>query len=121
MNVSTVIICMVIAAVCIYSVFSYSKRLKGGCCGGGGGEIKVKPAADSRGYANRATVYIDGMTCSHCKLHVENAFNSEDGFCAVVDLKSKCAHVRAKETINDADMRKIVEKSGYSYVKTVHE
>ena len=41
---ATIIICGVIAAICIFAVISYRKKLKNGCCGGGGGEMKqVKP------------------------------------------------------------------------------
>ena len=41
---ATIIICGVIAAICIFAVISYRKKLKNGCCGGGGDEVKhVKP------------------------------------------------------------------------------
>ena len=41
---ATIIICVVIAAICIFAVISYRKKLKNGCCGGGGDEVKhVKP------------------------------------------------------------------------------
>ena len=41
---ATIIICVVIAAICIFAVISYRKKLKNGCCGGGGDEVKhLKP------------------------------------------------------------------------------
>ena len=35
-NLSTVIICVVIFAVCVAAVISYLKKISGGCCGSGG-------------------------------------------------------------------------------------
>ena len=41
---ATIIICVVIAAICMFAVISYRKKLKNGCCGGGDDEVKhVKP------------------------------------------------------------------------------
>ena len=37
---ATIIICVAIAAICIFAVISYRKKLKNGCCGGGGDEVK---------------------------------------------------------------------------------
>ena len=53
---STIIICAVLALICIYAVISYTKRLKNGCCGSGG-EIKIKPAE----IVERAGYEFEGM------------------------------------------------------------
>ena len=121
-NLSTVIICVILAAICVYAVLSYAKKLRSGCCGSGGGEIKVKPSdANAAHYAHKADVYIDGMTCAHCKMRVENAFNGMDGFMAKVNLKKKCAEVFFMKSADEAYMRRVVERAGYTYVKTVYE
>ena len=41
----TVIICLVLLVIVIFAVRSYLKKLKSGCCGSGGDEVKrVRPA-----------------------------------------------------------------------------
>lgn len=118
---STVIICIILAAICIYAIFSYKKKLNSGCCGGGG-DIKIKPKdANISHYPHKVTVYINGMTCEHCKNRVENAFNDTDGCYAKVNLKRKCAELWTKSLPNEESIRTLVEKAGYTYVRTVHE
>ena len=113
---STIIICIIIAAICIYAIFSYAKKLKGGCCGGGGGDIRIKPAdGDLSHYPYKADVHIDGMTCSHCKLRVENTFNN-NGYFAKVNLKKNLAEVYSKQPFDNAKIKAIVERAGYKYV-----
>lgn len=117
-NISTVIICLIIAAVCINAVRSYVKKLKNGCCGGGDSEIKIKPAdKNTANYAYKAKVFIDGMTCNHCKTRVENAFNQTDGFLAKVNLKKNYAELFSKSEPNLSEIKKIVERSGYTFIK----
>ena len=86
---STIIICAVLALICIYAVISYTKRLKNGCCGSGG-EIKIK-------------------------MRVENAFNATGEFIAKVNLKSKCADVRSKNEADERRIAQIVERAGYEF------
>ena len=118
-NISTIIICMILAAVCVVAVRSYFKKLKSGCCGGGCGEIRIKPSDTNTGhYPNKITVYIDGMTCDGCKLRAENAFNRTDGVYAKVNLKGKYAEVWSLTPLNENDIRKTVEGIGYTYVKS---
>ena len=118
---ATVIICIILVLICIYAIWSYKKRLSSGCCGGGG-EIKIKPKdGNPNHYPHKVTVYIDGMTCEHCKNRVENAFNDTDGCLAKVNLERKCAELWTMNQISEQDIRAIVEKAGYAYVRTVHE
>lgn len=115
---STVIICIVIAVICAYAVFSYAKKIKGGCCGGGGSDIRIKPDdTNTSHYPYMAIVHIDGMTCSHCKMRVENAFNNIDGCYAKVNLKKNFAEVLSKHPIDNESLRRIVEGAGYTFVK----
>ena len=63
---ATIIICVVIAAICIFAVISYRKKLKNGCCGGGGDEVKhVKPHDTNVNDSDHVyRMDIEGM---HCK------------------------------------------------------
>ena len=121
-NLSTIIICAIIAAICIYAVFSYRKKLKNGCCGSGSGEVKVRPVDKNKvNYAYKTTVYIDGMTCEHCKTRVENIFNSKKNCLAEVNLHKGLAQVWSKEPLSEADIRSSLEYSGYTFVRCVKE
>ena len=118
-NISTIIICVILAAVCLFALISYRKKISGGCCGSGGGEIKVKPDdKDLSHYPYHAVVYINNMTCANCKMRVENAFNRQDGTFAKVNLKKKYADIYFKNAPDEKNIKETVEKCGYEYVKT---
>ena len=118
-NLSTIIICAVLAAICAFAIISYRKKVRGGCCGSGGGEIKVKPSDKKiSDYPHHAVVYINNMSCANCKIRVENAFNRQEGTYAKVNLKKKCADVYFKNEPNEKNIKETVEKCGYEYVKT---
>lgn len=115
---ANVIIILILVLICIYSVRSYMKKLAHGCCGSGGDEekkVKVHDKDESH-YPYCVTVSIDGMTCSHCKLRVENALNSEDGVWAKVNLKANTAQVHMKALIPKDDMSRIISRAGYTMV-----
>ena len=98
-NMSTVLICVILAAICVYAVISYRKKLSSGCCGGGG-EIAIKPEDTNLShYPYKTTVLIDGMTCAHCKLRVENTFNNMDGFYVKVNLKKSVPSFGVKKKL----------------------
>lgn len=119
---STVVICVLLAAICVYAVFSYRKKLKGGCCGGGDTEVKIKPQNTAKShYAHKSRIYIDGMTCNHCALRVKNAFNTQDGCCAKVHLRKKFAELRSERILSEEELRQILEPLGYTFVKSVPE
>lgn len=115
---STLIISAVIIIICIYAIFSYAKKLKGGCCGGGGGEIKMKPEdGNKEHYPFKVMAYINGMTCGHCKMTVENAFNSKSGIMAEVNLRKKYAEIWSKKELEESFIKETIENIGYTYVK----
>ena len=109
------IIVILLLMVVVFALGGAKKRLKGGCCGGGSKPKKVKPKnTNTSHYTYKVTVYIDGMTCDHCKAHVENAFNSLTDCYAKVNLKKKCAEIWTNKKMNDAEISGIVKKNGYS-------
>ena len=115
---ATIIICVVIAAICIFAVISDRKKLKNGCCGGGGDEVKrVKPQdTNVNDYDHVYRMDIEGMHCKNCAMRVENAFNRQDGYYATVDLRRRCALVRTKQPVGDDDLRRVVLRTGYQPV-----
>ena len=88
---ATIIICVVIAAICIFAVISYRKKLKNCCCGGGGDEVKhVKPQdTNVNDYDHVYRMDIEGMHCKNCAMRIENAFNEQPDCMAKVDLAGK--------------------------------
>lgn len=113
---ANVIIVLLLVLLGIYSVKSYMKKLRSGCCGGEADvEKKVKVQdKNPENYPYSVTVGIEGMTCARCKERVENAFNREDGVWAQVNLKEKQALVRMKRKLSSDEIRKIVVRAGYS-------
>lgn len=109
----TDLIIIIILAVIAFAAIRGCINKKGhGCCGGGSEKkIKVQDKKPEH-YPYKAEVTVEGMTCSHCKLRVENAFN-EEGMWAVVDLKAKHALVRMKEEASDEELERLVRRVGY--------
>ena len=116
----TAIVGIVIALVCVYTIYSYGKKLRqgGGCCGTRDAvEKKVKVSDHNRGhYPYTVTLDIDGMTCSNCSRRVENALNKMDGVWAKVNLGAHKATVRLKQEPDEAALRAAVQGVGYTVV-----
>lgn len=120
-NVSTLIICLILLVICFYALFSFKKKLKNGCCGGGG-EVRIKPEnSDKSHYAHKKTVCIDGMTCDHCKMRVENALNRKSGCLAKVNLRKKYAEVWTEKPMSDDELKSTIKSIGYTFIKCITE
>lgn len=113
---ANLIIILILIAVCAYGVKSYAKTVSHGCCGTGGDTEKKIHVQDRQAdhYPYCARIGVDGMTCKHCKLRVENALNERDGVWAQVDLKHNCALVRMKQPLSEAEIRSQVSRAGYT-------
>ena len=121
-NLSTIIICAVIVLICVYAVFSYRKKMKNGCCGAGGDDKRIKPAdRDKSNYAYKTTVYIDGMTCNHCKERVENIFNAKKDCLAEVNLHKGLAQIWSKQPLTETEIKSSLAYSDYTFVKCEQE
>ena len=106
----TAAICLVLLMIVVFSVRSYLKKLKSGCCGAGGDEVKrVRPAdRDASHYSYARLVRIEGMHCQNCA--------RQEGFYAKVDLAKKTALVRTKVPVSDQHLKQVVRGLGYSPV-----
>lgn len=63
-------------------------------------------------------VYVEGMSCGHCVMHVQNALLEIKGVkSAKVDLNSKIALVEADRDLTEAEIKAAVEDAGYEAVK----
>lgn len=63
----------------------------------------------------KETLNVQGMTCSHCKMSVENALNKLDGVTAAeVNLDAGQVDVTFDESkVNVAAMKEAIEDQGY--------
>ena len=112
---ATAIICIIIIMIVAFTIRKYIRELLHGCCGAGdSGEKKIKPSDKNIShYPFTFNVNIEGMTCSHCKMRVENGFNEIDGLYVVVNLKEENAVIRSKHLISEQELKNIVSKNGY--------
>lgn len=118
-TISTAVICVILAVICIFSVKKYRKKLTSGCCGAGGeGTVKKRRVSDRNKahYPYTKILKIDGMSCGNCANRVENALNALDGVWASVDLGSQEALVRMKQPTDPELLKNAVRKQGYTVI-----
>ncbi len=67
-----------------------------------------------KGEIMKKTITIQGMSCMHCKMRVENALKAVSGVeSASVDLKKGNAVVTVVANVADATLLKAVSDAGY--------
>lgn len=60
------------------------------------------------------TIQIEGMSCNHCKMHVEKALSAVSGVtAATVDLAKKNAVVSLNADVDNAALTQAVQDAGY--------
>ena len=119
-TISTAVICVILAVICIFSVKKYRKKLTSGCCGAGGeGTVKKRRVSDRNKahYPYTKILKLDGMSCGNCANRVENALNALDGVWASVDLGSQEALVRMKQPTDPELLKNAVRKQGYTVIR----
>lgn len=109
------VIIVLLIVLAVFSIKSYAKKLSKGCCGAGGDSTKKIKVKDKNiaNYPFCTVIGVEGMTCVHCKLRVENALNGWDGVWAEVDLGKKSVLVRMKKELSDDEIRGIITSAGY--------
>ncbi len=110
------IIIVLLIIIAVFSIKSYAKKLSKGCCGAGGDTTKKIKVKDKNiaNYPFCTVIGVEGMTCAHCKLRVENSLNGCDGVWAEVDLGKKSVLVRMKKELSDDELRRIITSAGYA-------
>ena len=67
------------------------------------------------------TIYIEGMSCSHCQRKVEEALKKQREVKEVkVDLANKKAELILNRDLRDDDIKEIIEDLGYE-VRRIEE
>lgn len=112
----TAVVLLVLLLVVLFAVRGTVRKMLygGGCCGEKDRVKRLKvDDQDSAHYPYHYVLSIEGMTCSNCKRHVENALNRMDGVWAKVDLGKRSADVRTKQPQHEQAFRKAVWEAGY--------
>lgn len=113
---STAIILIILIGICIFAIINSKKHFKGegGCCGGTG----IEKSEKTLNYiADKKKVFISGMHCKNCANKIENAINDVSYLACEVNLKENLAIVTGNKTINEGEVKKIIEKLGYEVKK----
>jgi len=64
----------------------------------------------------KKTIYIDGMTCNHCKMRVEKLLGEVDGVSqAQVNLDEKKALVETSVDLDEKMIKDLIDDAGYEY------
>jgi len=117
----TAIIILVLIAIIIFAIFSIRKRIKYGsaCCGThDAAPTKVRVSDKNKShYPYTYTLTVDGMHCSNCARHVENALNAKGGVWATVKLENKTVIVRSKNPLQQEDLSPVISAEGYTLIK----
>ena len=112
MSPATVVIGLILLLFVLWSLRSYIKRLRTGCCGGG--DVKVPKKKLTGTIVETKIVDIEGMTCGHCKARVEQALDTIDGAAAEVNLHRNHAVVKMTREVSDDEIRRALAGSGYT-------
>lgn len=66
----------------------------------------------------KVKISIEGMHCASCASNIEKSIRKVDGVSNVsVSLMTKKAIVEADDSLNNEDLKKAVERTGYKAVK----
>ena len=64
---------------------------------------------------NSKVVYIDGMSCNHCKMSVEKALYGIDGITNVeVNLEEKNATITFNKEIKSDIIKNVIDEAGFT-------
>ena len=114
---SNLIIILLLVIILFFSLKGMVSHFKGegSCCGGGGGDVKVKPRKLGSVTATKI-MKIEGMHCEHCYERVHNALNSIEGISAKVNGRKGEVEIKIENKIDDSVLMKAVDDLGYKAV-----
>ena len=114
----TIFVIAILLAIVAFSIKSLIHRIRHGsaCCGERDApEKKIQPSdKDKSHYPYKYTLAVDGMHCSNCVRHVENALNSVEGLWATASLEKKSVTVLSKMELEAADLENEIREAGYT-------
>lgn len=121
----TIVIIFILLLIVVLAVKSVIHRIRHGsaCCGERDApEKKIQPSdKDKSHYPYKYIFSVDGMHCSNCTRHVENALNSIEGLWASASLEKKSVTVLAKMEVDAADFESAIREAGYTVLSVKKE
>ena len=117
----SILIIVILVVIILFAIKSVIHRIRHGsaCCGERDApqkKVNVKDKNKSH-YPFKYILTVDGMHCSNCTRHVENALNSLEGIWATANLQKKEVVVLSKSIRENSELEKIVAKAGYTVLK----
>ena len=114
----TIITLLILLIITLVAVKSTINRILHGsaCCGERDApekKIKVQDKNKSH-YPFKYVLSVDGMHCSNCTRHVENALNLIDGVWATASLERKSVTVLSKIKLEAEDLESEIREAGYT-------
>lgn len=65
----------------------------------------------------KKVISIEGMSCKHCAMRVENSLKALDQKAKVkVNLRNNEAEISSKEDISDDKIKQVIEDAGYRVI-----
>ncbi|MBQ4235501.1 MAG: cation transporter [Treponema sp.] len=117
----TVFIIVILLLAAAFAIKSVVHRIRHGssCCGERDvPEKKIRPKDKNKSnYSHKYILTVDGMHCSNCARHVENALNSSEGIWASVNLEKKAVSVLSKHELDDNFLRSKINDAGYTVLE----
>ena len=114
----TVIVIIFLLLIMAFAVKSIIHRIRHGsaCCGERDApEKKIKPKDKNKAnYPYKYILSVEGMHCSNCTRHVENALNSIEGLWATASLENKSVTVLSKMEVEASDFEDEIRQAGYT-------
>ena len=121
----TIIIVLILLVIVLTAVKATLKRILHGsaCCGERDApEKKIQPSDKNKShYPYKYVLSVDGMHCSNCTRHVENALNSIAGLWATASLEKKTVTVLSKMELDSADLESEIREAGYTVLAITKE
>ena len=121
----TIFVIAILLSIILLSVKSLIHRIRHGsaCCGERDApEKKIQPADKNKShYLYKYTLTVDGMHCSNCTRHVENALNSIDGLWATASLEKKSVTVLSKMELEASDLESEIREAGYTVLSVTKD
>lgn len=112
MSPATVVIGLILLLFVLWSLRSYIRKLRTGCCGGGDGSVRPADAHVSH-YPCHLALRVSGMHCAGCARRIESTFNSRPGTMARVNARTGRADIYTMEPLEATDACALIARAGY--------
>lgn len=108
---ATIIILILLALYIVFAFHRSRKRIKNGCCGGGGPVFRESVQTDQ--YTMHKQYHIHGMHCENCAASIEHKFNHMQDIAARVNLQKKIVDVYSNHPLNQEELFQAIQSLGY--------